>query len=111
MTLAVAPRLGQGAINTSQQDAGAGDDKSVLPVPSHVVLNHLATSAIKGGVLASASTVRYRKKFITMVYYTTPSSPLRSLMDKQNEMRAMEEELEREREELEYEREREQGTQ
>jgi hypothetical protein len=62
MTLTVAPRLGQGAINTSEQGAGAGDDKSVLPVPSHVVLNHLATSAIKGGVLASASTVRYRKK-------------------------------------------------
>jgi len=38
------------------------DDASVLPVPSHVVLHHLCTSAIKNGVLAVANTTRYRKK-------------------------------------------------
>jgi len=38
------------------------DDNSVLPVPSHVVIQHLCTSAIKNGVLAVASTTRYRKK-------------------------------------------------
>lgn len=38
------------------------DDNSVLPVPSHVVLHHLCTSAIKNGVLAVANTTRYRKK-------------------------------------------------
>ncbi|KAF8872104.1 hypothetical protein CPB84DRAFT_708454 [Gymnopilus junonius] len=38
------------------------DDGSVLPVPSHVVLHHLCTSAIKNGVLAVADTTRYRKK-------------------------------------------------
>lgn len=38
------------------------DDASVLPVPSHVVLHHLTTSTIKNGVLAVASTVRYKKK-------------------------------------------------
>jgi hypothetical protein len=38
------------------------DDGSVLPVPSHVVLQHLCTSAIRNGVLAVASTNRYRKK-------------------------------------------------
>ncbi|KAB5595905.1 5'-AMP-activated kinase beta subunit [Ceratobasidium theobromae] len=32
------------------------DDNSVLPVPNHVVLNHLGTSAIKGGVLAVGTT-------------------------------------------------------
>lgn len=43
--------------------AGAGnDDGSVLPVPSHVVLHHLGTSAIRNGVLAVADTVRYKKK-------------------------------------------------
>lgn len=75
MALAVAPRLGMGAINTNKEDAGAGDDKSVLPIPSHVVLNHLATSAIKGNVLASASTVRYRKK----VGFFSSSFPLLSI--------------------------------
>lgn len=38
------------------------DDSSVLPVPSHVVLHHLGTSAIKNGVLAVSDTTRYNKK-------------------------------------------------
>ena len=41
---------------------GMADDGSVLPVPSHVVLHHLSTSAIRSGVLAVANTTRYRKK-------------------------------------------------
>lgn len=41
---------------------GISDDASVLPVPSHVVLHHLSTSAIRNGVLAVANTTRYRKK-------------------------------------------------
>lgn len=41
---------------------GLADDGSVLPVPSHVVLHHLSTSAIRNGVLAVANTTRYRKK-------------------------------------------------
>ncbi|KAI0087727.1 5'-AMP-activated protein kinase beta subunit, interation domain-containing protein [Irpex rosettiformis] len=45
------------------------DDASVLPVPSHVVLHHLSTSAIKNGVLAVANTTRYKKKYITTIYY------------------------------------------
>ncbi|QRV77676.1 hypothetical protein RhiJN_05691 [Ceratobasidium sp. AG-Ba] len=49
---------------------GAGaDDNSVLPVPNHVVLNHLGTSAIKGGVLAVGTTTRYHRKYITTIYY------------------------------------------
>jgi hypothetical protein len=38
------------------------DDNSVLPDPSHVVLQHLCTSAIRNGVLAVADTTRYRGK-------------------------------------------------
>ncbi|KAH8114504.1 5'-AMP-activated protein kinase beta subunit, interation domain-containing protein [Phellopilus nigrolimitatus] len=49
------------------------DDGSVLPVPSHVVLHHLGTSAIRNGVLAVADTTRYKKKvgslYITTIYY------------------------------------------
>ncbi|GJE88314.1 hypothetical protein PsYK624_043970 [Phanerochaete sordida] len=48
---------------------GLADDGSVLPVPSHVVLHHLSTSAIRNGVLAVANTTRYRKKYITTIYY------------------------------------------
>jgi hypothetical protein len=38
------------------------DDASMLPVPSHVVLHHLSTSAIRNGVLAVGNTTRYKKK-------------------------------------------------
>ncbi|KAG8846905.1 hypothetical protein FRB96_001750 [Tulasnella sp. 330] len=46
-----------------------GDDNSVLPVPNHVVLNHLGTSAIKNGVLAVGTTTRYHRKYISTIYY------------------------------------------
>ena len=38
------------------------DDSSVLNMPNHTVLNHLATSSIKANVLATSATTRYRKK-------------------------------------------------
>ncbi|KAF6748483.1 5'-AMP-activated protein kinase beta subunit, interation domain-containing protein [Ephemerocybe angulata] len=45
------------------------DDASVLAVPSHVVLHHLCTSAIRNGVLAVATTTRYRQKYLTTIFY------------------------------------------
>jgi hypothetical protein len=50
------------AVTNLSTSAALADDGSVLPVPSHVVLHHLSTSAIKNGVLAVANTTRYRKK-------------------------------------------------
>ena len=38
------------------------DDASVLLMPNHTVLNHLATSSIKSGVLATSATTRYKRK-------------------------------------------------
>lgn len=38
------------------------DDASVLTMPNHTVLNHLATSSIKNGVLATSGTTRYKRK-------------------------------------------------
>ena len=38
------------------------DDASVLGMPNHTVLNHLATSAVRSGVLATSVTSRYKKK-------------------------------------------------
>ncbi|KAG1766205.1 carbohydrate-binding module family 48 protein [Suillus occidentalis] len=46
---------------------GLSDDASVLPVPSHVVLHHLSTSAIRNGVLAVGNTTRYRTKVSILV--------------------------------------------
>ncbi|KIY49425.1 hypothetical protein FISHEDRAFT_72749 [Fistulina hepatica ATCC 64428] len=50
-------------------DSAMADDNSVLPVPSHVVLHHLCTTAIKHDVLAVATTARYRRKYLSVVYY------------------------------------------
>lgn len=38
------------------------DDSSVLGMPNHTVLNHLATSSIKNDVLATSTTTRYQNK-------------------------------------------------
>ena len=43
------------------------DDNSVLTMPNHTVLNHLATSSIKQNVLAVSGTTRYKKK-VCIVY-------------------------------------------
>lgn len=40
------------------------DDNSVLTMPNHTVLNHLATSSIKNNVLAVSATTRYKRKVL-----------------------------------------------
>ncbi|ORX33524.1 5'-AMP-activated protein kinase beta subunit, interation domain-domain-containing protein [Kockovaella imperatae] len=45
------------------------DDNSILAIPNHVILNHLTASAIKHGTLGVGTTTRYRKKFITTMYF------------------------------------------
>jgi hypothetical protein len=45
------------------------DDNSVLNMPNHTVLNHLATSSIKNNVLAVSATTRYKRKACTKVSF------------------------------------------
>ncbi|KAL8928001.1 MAG: hypothetical protein Q9208_002076 [Pyrenodesmia sp. 3 TL-2023] len=45
------------------------DDNSVLNMPNHTVLNHLATSSIKNQVLATSATTRYKRKYVTTMMY------------------------------------------
>lgn len=56
--------------------AALADDASVLPVPSHVVLHHLSTSAIRNGVLAVGNTTRYKKKVRHHVFSGPRGVPL-----------------------------------
>ncbi|CAG8829044.1 14876_t:CDS:2, partial [Racocetra persica] len=56
---ALPPHLEKVLLNSS---AVSKEDNSVLPVPNHVVLNHLYACSIRDGVMAVASTARYRKK-------------------------------------------------
>lgn len=44
------------------------DDNSILPIPNHVVLNHLTASAIRNGTLAVGTTTRYKRKVSSRVF-------------------------------------------
>ncbi|KAI0503357.1 5'-AMP-activated protein kinase beta subunit, interation domain-containing protein [Xylaria bambusicola] len=45
------------------------DDNSVLNMPNHTVLNHLATCSIRNNVLALSATTRYKDKYVTTIIY------------------------------------------
>lgn len=45
------------------------NDKNILNIPNHVILNHLITTSIKNNVLAVACINRYGGKFVTQVMY------------------------------------------
>lgn len=53
------------SFNSQDRDNNSG----ALPIPNHVVLNHLATTSIKHNTLAVASVVRYKRKYVTQVLY------------------------------------------
>lgn len=50
------------------------DDNSVLNMPNHTVLNHLATCSIRQNVLALSATTRYKDKYVTTIIYKPTKS-------------------------------------
>ncbi|KAJ2368696.1 hypothetical protein IW150_005340 [Coemansia sp. RSA 2607] len=66
------PHLNQVLLNSTEVRR---DDPNILPVPNHVVLNHLYACSIKDNVMAVSSTSRYRGKYMTTIYYK-PVTPL-----------------------------------
>ncbi|AGO14157.1 AaceriAER361Cp [[Ashbya] aceris (nom. inval.)] len=50
-------------------DGVSENTSGALPIPNHVVLNHLATSSIKHNTLCVASIVRYKQKYATQILY------------------------------------------
>ena len=57
--------LGKSILNTTTPK---NDDASVLTMPNHTVLNHLATSSIRSGVLATSGTTRYKRKVWKQIF-------------------------------------------
>jgi hypothetical protein len=51
--------LGKNILN---ETTAMDDDNSVLDLPSHTVLNHLATDRVKDGGVATSMTTRYKSK-------------------------------------------------
>ena len=63
------PHLSQNVLNTK---SNLNCDPALLPQPiSHVMIQHMYAQSIKDNLLVLASTTRYRKKCVTIVYYTT----------------------------------------
>lgn len=56
--------LSKSILNSS---TAAKDDSSVLILPNHTVLNHLSTTSIRAGVLASSCTCRYKQRVSTQL--------------------------------------------
>lgn len=50
-------------------DTISESDPSLLPTPHHVMLNHLYALSIRDGVMVLGSTLRYRQKYVTSVFY------------------------------------------
>ena len=61
--------LGKSILNST---GPVRDDNSVLIIPNHTVLNHLATSSIRNNVLGVSGTTRYKRK----VSYCSLSNPV-----------------------------------
>ncbi|KAH3684834.1 hypothetical protein WICPIJ_004187 [Wickerhamomyces pijperi] len=62
------PHLENVILNNFQTN-DKNNNSGALPIPNHVVLNHLATTSIKHNTLAVASVVRYKRKYVTQVLY------------------------------------------
>lgn len=60
------PHLSQNILNTSITSA----DPCLLPEPtSHVTMHHLYAQSIKENLLVLATTTRFKKKCVTIIYY------------------------------------------
>lgn len=64
-------QLTQGILNMGSKGLeSVTDDNSLLPKPDHSVLNHLAASPIKHGLLSVGVTTRYKRKVRPAPYFT-----------------------------------------
>ena len=63
------PHLSHNILNSTPKVSTV--EPTILPEPiSHVMLHHLYAQSIKDHLLVLASTARYRKKCVTIIYYT-----------------------------------------
>ena len=59
------PYLRQIILNKPSKDGIANH----LCTPSHVTINHLYCRSLENGMVITGSTVRYKKKFVTTIYF------------------------------------------
>jgi 5'-AMP-activated protein kinase regulatory beta subunit len=61
------PQLRHIILNSPSPDLA---NTSLLPTPMHVSLNHLFCATIRDGIMVQSITQRYRRKFVSTVFYT-----------------------------------------
>eukprot|EP00056_Hartaetosiga_gracilis_P003221 m.61058 g.61058 ORF g.61058 m.61058 type:complete len:293 (+) comp11375_c1_seq1:44-922(+) len=63
------PRLPPHLLKVTLNAEPENNDPTQLPIPNHVMLNHLYALSIKDNVIVLGSSSRYKKKFVTTVVY------------------------------------------
>ena len=64
------PHLNKVILNSEN----SSNDPTLLPVPHHVMLNHLYALSIRDRVMVLATTSRYQQKYVTTVFYKPVST-------------------------------------
>eukprot|EP00939_MAST-03C_sp_MAST-3C-sp1_P003298 g3298.t1 len=64
------PHLRHIILNHQDNVNGGEHDFMALPKPQHVTLDHLYCTAVKHGLMVLGTTSRYKKKFVTSVFYS-----------------------------------------
>eukprot|EP00055_Hartaetosiga_balthica_P000754 m.137386 g.137386 ORF g.137386 m.137386 type:complete len:277 (+) comp11645_c0_seq1:62-892(+) len=63
------PRLPPHLLKVTLNAEPENNDPTQLPIPNHVMLNHLYALSIKDNMIVLGSSSRYKKKFVTTVVY------------------------------------------
>lgn len=70
LSSSVPPALPPHLLNVILNKEGFDDeDPTILPTPNHVALNHLYALSIKDSVMTMSATHRYKRKYITTLFY------------------------------------------
>lgn len=60
------PQLGHVILN---KDTPLNCEPTLLPIPHHVMVNHMYALSIKDQVMALSTATRYRRKYVTTILY------------------------------------------
>lgn len=71
----IPPHLLHFMLNKKPVRKVSSEHPELLPKPCHTLLNHLYAMSMKEGVMTLSSTQRYRKKYVTTIFYRPISKP------------------------------------
>ena len=72
----IPPHLLHFMLNKKPLRKSSSEYPELLPKPCHTLLNHLYAMQMKDGIMTLSSTQRYRKKYVTTIFYRPVSKPI-----------------------------------